>query len=129
MLDQNIIEQLKSVFEKLEKKVTLSLNSSVHANQAELEQMLEQVADTSSLIELVKSDKKTQAPEFSLLGTNVHFRGIPSGHEFTSLILAILNSDGKGKFPDDMILNRIKALKGPISLKTYISLSLSLIHI
>ncbi len=123
MLDQNIIEQLKSVFEKLETKVTLKLNTSSHANQAELEKMLEQVASTSSLIELVNSDVETDVPEFSIQDKNVKFRGIPSGHEFTSLILAILNSDGKGKFPDEMIINRIKALKGPINLKTYISLS------
>ncbi|PIP90346.1 MAG: alkyl hydroperoxide reductase subunit F [Bdellovibrionales bacterium CG12_big_fil_rev_8_21_14_0_65_38_15] len=123
MLDQNIIEQLKSVFEKLETKVILKLNKSSHANQAELEKMLEQVSSTSSLIELVNSDIETVVPEFSIQDKNVKFRGIPSGHEFTSLILAILNSDGKGKFPDEMILNRIKALKGPINLKTYISLS------
>lgn len=123
MLDQNIIEQLKSVFEKLENTVTLSINNSSHANQAELEQMLEQVASTSSNIKLLKSDKETPFPEFSIFGKNVSFKGIPSGHEFTSLILAILNSDGKGKIPDEMIVNRIKALKGPINLRTYISLS------
>ncbi len=66
--------------------------------------------------------------EFSLLKdgepTGIRFRGVPNGHEFTSLLLAILNSDGKGKnFPDASICNRVKALKGPINLTTYVSLT------
>lgn len=123
MLEQNIIDQLKTVFEKLESKVTLSLKHSSHPNQDELQQMLTQVANTSALIEVESNNQSSNIPEFSLKDQAVHFRGIPSGHEFTSLILAILNSDGKGKFPDEMILQRIRALKGPIHLKTYISLS------
>ena len=51
--------------------------------------------------------------------TGIKFRGVPNGHEFTSLLLAILNSDGKGKnFPDESICNRVKALNGPIHLTT-----------
>ena len=49
---------------------------------------------------------------------------MPSGHEFTSLILAILNADGKGKnLPDEFTIKRIEALKGDINLTTYMSLS------
>ena len=56
--------------------------------------------------------------------TGITFRGIPNGHEFTSLLLAILNADGKGKnLPDEGIARRISALQGDIRLQTYISLS------
>ena len=56
--------------------------------------------------------------------TGIKFRGVPNGHEFTSLLLAILNSDGKGKnFPDESICNRVKALNGSIHLTTYVSLT------
>ena len=49
---------------------------------------------------------------------------VPNGHEFTSLLLAILNSDGKGKnLPDEIITQRIQALKGPIHVTTYMSLT------
>jgi alkyl hydroperoxide reductase subunit F len=48
---------------------------------------------------------------------------VPGGHEFTSLVLAVLNADGKGKLPDAGIVRRIKALRGPIELRTYVSLS------
>jgi alkyl hydroperoxide reductase subunit AhpF len=56
--------------------------------------------------------------------TGIKFRGIPTGHEFTSLLLAILNADGKGKnIPDEAICRRIQALKGDIHLTTYVSLT------
>ena len=66
--------------------------------------------------------------EFTLLKddveTGIKFRGIPGGHEFTSLLLAVLNADGKGKnLPDEAISRRIKALQGPVRLQTYVSLT------
>lgn len=123
MLDSNIIDQLKSVYSKLEKTITLSYYQSSHADQKDLVTMLEQVAGTSEKIALKPHAENSAVPAFYIEGTGVRFRGIPSGHEFTSLVLAILNADGKGKLPDEMILERIKSLKGPIRLKTYISLS------
>ena len=56
--------------------------------------------------------------------TGITFRGIPNGHEFTSLLLAVLNADGKGKnLPDEGIARRIQALQGDIRLQTYVSLT------
>jgi alkyl hydroperoxide reductase subunit F len=127
MLESNIVEQLKSVFASLEGKIDLVYAHSTHDKQSELIEMLDQVASTSEKITTRQSDKKSDAPFFELVHNNkengIKFSGIPGGHEFTSLILAILNSDQQGKLPDDVIVNRIKSLKGPINLKTYISLS------
>lgn len=123
MLDANIIEQLKSVYSKLENTITLSYFKSTHADQTDLVNLLEQVASTSDKIALNPHVDSRDVPSFYIEGTGVRFRGIPTGHEFTSLILAILNADGKGKLPDEMILARIKKLKGPIDLRTYISLT------
>jgi len=127
MLDQQILEQLKTVYQPLEGQIELSLKSSTHSKHKELEQMLTEIASTSSKITLVNLDESSEAPEFYLKyngqKNGISFVGIPGGHEFTSLILSILNSDGKGKLPDEMILQKIKALKGPINLKTFISLS------
>ena len=127
MLDKNIVEQLKSVFEKLESTTTLFYDESSHAKQQELLDMLNEVASTSSKVVVQSSKLKSQVPRFKILKNNkptgVRFSGIPGGHEFSSLVLAILNSDGKGKLPDQMLLNRIKNLKGPIDVKTFISLS------
>lgn len=127
MLDSSILEQLKSVFQKLENKIELVYDFSKHEKQQELLELLNQIATTSSLIEARASGEISEIPSFKIRynGNNngISFIGIPGGHEFTSLVLAILNSDGKGKLPDQMIINKIKNLKGPIEVRTYISLS------
>ncbi|MBE8221800.1 MAG: alkyl hydroperoxide reductase subunit F [Bdellovibrionales bacterium] len=127
MLDKQMIAQLQTVFKKLTNTVELVYLQSGHAKQQELVLMLTEIADTSSNIKLSKSDKQTDSPYFFIKynkkQNGISFLGIPSGHEFTSLILAILNSDNQGKLPDQGIINRIKNLNGPIELKTYISLS------
>ncbi|MFP5519778.1 MAG: alkyl hydroperoxide reductase subunit F [Bdellovibrionia bacterium] len=127
MLDQNILEQLKGVFAQLESKVTLQYDDSDNENQAELLEMLNGVASTSDKIEAISSGNKSVAPAFRILkngqATGIHFRGIPGGHEFTSFIIAILNTDGKGKMPEGGVVSRIKAIKGPVRIRTYISLS------
>ena len=126
MIDSNLLQQLKEIFKKLTRPVELVLLSSSHAKQQELEEMLKEVASTSEFILVSKDETLSDVPSFyikhSQIPTGVSFRGIPGGHEFSSLILAILNSDGKGKMPDDGIIHRIKKLP-PLSLKTYISLS------
>ncbi|GAB4015125.1 MAG: alkyl hydroperoxide reductase subunit F [Bdellovibrio sp.] len=127
MLDSSILEQLQSVFSKLENKVELVYDDSQHEKQHELVEMLNQVASTSANIKSTKSGSFSSIPQFKIKykgqENGIRFVGIPGGHEFTSLILAILNSDGKGKLPDEMIINKIKNLKGPIEIRTYISLS------
>lgn len=90
--------------------------------------MLKDVAGCSDKLSCEVTETEEPKLEFSLLKngkeTGVKFRGIPNGHEFTSLLLAVLNADGKGKnLPDEAISRRIQALKGPISLQTYVSLT------
>lgn len=127
MLDLNIIEQLKTVFAKLENTVYLVHDLSDHVDQNQLLEMLGEIGSTSQYIEVRASKEKADIPQFHIeykgMKNGIFFKGIPSGHEFTSLILAILNSDGKGKFPDEKISERIKKLKGPIEIRTYISLT------
>ena len=128
MLDSAIKEQLESVFGKLTGKVDFVYEPSAHTSQAELLEFLNDIASTSPQLSVVSSGKiESAVPHFHLAhngkATPISFTGIPSGHEFTSLILAILNSDGKGKTPDEAILSRVKRLKGPIHLRTFISLT------
>lgn len=128
MLEASIIEQLKNVFQNLEGTIELVYSDSDCENQAELVQMLEDVASTSPKIQAKKSQEgsKSPSPEFAIhhngTPTGIIFKAIPGGHEFSSLILAILNSDGKGKALETFIANRIQKLKGPIHVQTYMSL-------
>jgi alkyl hydroperoxide reductase subunit F len=146
MLDTEMKDQLKSVFSQLEQPISLVYKPSGHADQDSLLKMLQDIESTSDKITVSPrtlvgqvGGSETQIggsenvnetntpPAFSIecsdKPTGISFRGIPTGHEFTSLILAILNSDGKGKFPSDGIVARIKRIKGPIEIKTYISLT------
>ena len=127
MLDSALKEQLQSIFAALENSYILDVRvPAQHECRNELLELLEEVAAASGKITCqVKSGDRL---EFSLLKdgntTGISFRGIPTGHEFTSLLLAILNSDGKGKnIPDEATCNRVKALKGTIRLTTYVSLT------
>ncbi|MBL7689685.1 MAG: FAD-dependent oxidoreductase, partial [Bdellovibrionaceae bacterium] len=127
MLDAAIIDQLKEVFSKLEKPVVLRVHQSPHPDQIELNDLLKGLTKASELIRVEPSDVLSEAPRFELVTdgvpNGVSFRGVPGGHEFSSLVLSILYSDGKGKQPDAGIVARIRGLKGPIRLKTYISLT------
>lgn len=127
MLDSAIHEQLKSVFEKLEGQVEFVYEPSAHPQQAELVEFITDIAATSPKMSTREAGAARATPHFSLhhngKPTPISFTGIPSGHEFTSLIVAVLQTDSKGRWPDDSILARIKRLKGPIKLRTFMSLT------
>jgi NADH-dependent peroxiredoxin subunit F len=138
MIEKSLKEQLQTVFEKLDQAVTLFLYKSAHPDYEDLKSLITDVVSTSSFLILKEIEDLDQeslkekkilaekAPYFEIQGQRgqrVSFAGIPTGHEFSSLILAILNSDMKGKLPDKRIIQRVQSLKGPIFLKTYISLT------
>lgn len=128
MFDSDLKAQLAEAFKQLENTVTLVIAKSDHEDQSQLMEMLEGLASVNNKIQLKKpSDYTAQFPQFYIEKNNkpvgITFKGIPGGHEFTSLILSILNTDGKGKLPDAVIQNRIKKLKGPVRIQTYISLT------
>lgn len=127
MLDSNILEQLKTVYKALENEVTLTYAQSNHDKQKDLLDLIQGLASTSEKIVLKESRESSEVPKLTLghagQETGITFIGVPGGHEFTSLVLAILNADGKGKLPDASILARVKRLKGSVDIRTYISLS------
>jgi NADH-dependent peroxiredoxin subunit F len=126
MLDNDLKEQLHTHFQGLGHLIELVIDRSEHAQHAELLEMLNDLASTSDEIKVRVSEQSADMPQFSVYRdgkpTGVHFKGIPGGHEFTSLILAILNSAGKGKLPDAGLAKRIQQLNGA-KVRTYISLS------
>jgi NADH-dependent peroxiredoxin subunit F len=126
MLDQAFLTQLSQAFSSLTAKITLVLSASDHAQQDEVRTTLTSLVSTSAQLQLVESEQRTTVPRISLLRDGlplgVSFRGMPGGHEFTSFVLAILNADGKGRMPDTGLTARIRAIRGPLRLRTYISL-------
>ena len=53
----------------------------------------------------------------------MRFAGVPMGHEFTSLVLALLHSGGHPIKLDKAVIEQVAALEGNYSFETYISLS------
>lgn len=104
MLDSNILNQVREVFSSLTSDITLSvIRNSTDAQSKEFTAFIDDIASTSDKINATYAEGDHFS--FSILHdgkqTGISFRGIPNGHEFTSLLLAILNADGKGKnLPD-----------------------------
>jgi NADH-dependent peroxiredoxin subunit F len=127
MLESAIVEQVKQLFSDLKGQYSFALSPSSHASQSELRDFLASLAACSEHLHVVEEGAPVPLVHFALkkdgVPTGISFRAIPGGHEFSSLVLAILNADGKGKLPDPDLTRRIKNLKGPIALTTYVSLS------
>ena len=129
MLETTILQQVTEIFRNLEADYTFRISQSpLRKESGQLIEFLNDFASTSPhlKVEVHEADGDTLA--FDLLkngaDTGIAFRGIPNGHEFTSLLLAVLNADGKGKnLPDEGIARRIRSLKGDIRLQTYVSLT------
>ncbi len=127
MLDQSMKDQITGVFAGLTGSYTFVVSvNETHPNRDELISLLMDVASCSDRIDCRVEPGKDLS--FSLWKDNsplpVVFRAVPTGHEFTSLLLLVLNADGKGKnLPDEALTDRIKRLKGPVEVKSYISLT------
>lgn len=126
MLDASIQSQLSSVFADLGADIAFAVAPSEHAGQAELLELLGDIAAASPRLRVGVGGNASPVPRFTLVRngspTGVSFRGVPGGHEFTSLVVAILNAAGKGRLPDAGIQARIRRLRGPIRLRTFVSL-------
>lgn len=128
MLDKSIKQQLESYLQRVTQPVEIvaSLNDS-DASQ-EMRQLLQDIASMSTLITLIEHHDDTgYTPSFCIrrVGTEmqIRFAGIPMGHEFTSLVLALLQAGGHPPKVDDAVVDQIKSLEGEFNFVSYISLS------
>ncbi|MCF4167484.1 alkyl hydroperoxide reductase subunit F [Zavarzinia compransoris] len=128
MLDANLKAQLKGYMERATSPIEIvaSLDDSDTARQ--MRALLEDILDVSSLVSLREdNDADVRKPSFSLNRPNgtvgIRFSGLPMGHEFTSLVLALLQTGGYPPKVDADVIEQIKALEGDYSFRTYISLS------
>ncbi|WP_286262699.1 alkyl hydroperoxide reductase subunit F [Thalassotalea atypica] len=127
MLNEQLQTQLKSYLANLKSRVTLILDLNDSKKSEELHQLAKQIEALSPLISMeISNSAGARAPQMTVTndkGTALKFAGIPLGHEFTSLVLALLHSGGHPiKISTDEI-EQIKSLKGKFEFETYISLS------
>jgi len=128
MLDDNLKTQLKGLLEKITHPVELVANLDDQKKSGEMRELLQQIDSLSDKVTLVEqNDESIRKPSFAVNrkgeDTGIRFAGLPMGHEFTSLVLALLHSGGHPPKASDEDLERIRNLEGKFEFETYISLS------
>ncbi|WP_406664551.1 alkyl hydroperoxide reductase subunit F [Gallaecimonas sp. GXIMD1310] len=126
MLDANLKQQLDSYLQNIKQPITLSVSSDNSAKSQELNTLASELAALSEQISL-SNGNNTRTPCMSVgpagQTARVHFAGVPMGHEFTSLVLALLQAGGHPSKADPALLEQIRNLPGKYHFETYISLS------
>lgn len=128
MLDANVKAQLNSYMEMLREPIELVACLDDSPKSRELRELLGEIAGMSDKITLVeRNDLSDRKPSFRIarVGTDigVTFAGIPLGHEFTSLVLALLQVGGHPIKLEEAVIEQIRNLPGDYEFETYFSLS------
>lgn len=126
MLDKEIKAQLAQYLEMLEGDLVLKINAGEDDTSREMIALVDELAEMSSRITVEEAELE-RTPSFSVnrVGedTGVVFAGVPLGHEFTSLVLALLQVSGRAPRVDEEVIEQIKNLDGEYRFVSYISLS------
>jgi len=127
MLDANMKAQLKAYLEKVSRPFAIVATLDDSAKALELRTLLQEIATLSEKISYREDGHATRRPSFALLrpDSDLHlsFAGIPMGHEFTSLVLALLQTGGHPPRLTDEQITQIKSIEGDFEFETYYSLS------
>ena len=128
MLDDTLKTQLKAYLERLQRPVELVATLDDSATSAELRELLQDIRAQSDKITVVENNAlDVRKPSFLITNpgqdSGVRFAGVPLGHEFTSLVLALLQVGGHPSKEAADLLEQIKGLEGSFHFKTYYSLS------
>ncbi|KTD84467.1 alkyl hydroperoxide reductase subunit F [Paenibacillus etheri] len=125
-LDQEIKAQLAQYLELLEGDVVLKISAGSDEASQEMEALVDEIAKMSARI-MVEKTELPRTPSFSVnrVGedTGVTFAGTPLGHEFTSLVLALLQVSGRAPKVEQSVIDQIKSISGEYKFETYVSLS------
>lgn len=127
VLDPALTEQLRTHLANITQPVELVASLDDSPKSAELRTLLEEIAACSDLVSVSLHGDDARRPSFAVdrTGTDigVTFAGIPMGHEFTSLVLALLQVGGHPVKASEETIERIRALEGDHVFETFLSLS------
>lgn len=125
-LDADIKQQLEQYLQLLEGNVLLKVSAGTDTVSNEMMDLVNELSSMSDKI-TVEQTSLPRTPSFSVnrVGedTGITFAGVPLGHEFTSLVLALLQVSGRPPKVEQNIIDQIKAIKGEYRFETYVSLS------
>ncbi len=127
MLDANLKAQLKAYLEKVTQPFEIVASLDDGEKSQELLGLLQDIVGLTDKITLKTDGNDARRPSFALNrpgeDTGVAFAGIPMGHEFTSLVLALLQVGGHPSKLDADTIAQIKSIEGKFEFETYFSLS------
>ncbi len=129
MLDGNLKQQLQAYLGRMTRPIEIVATFDDSDAASEMRELLEEVSALSTLIAFVQRapDGTVRAPSFSVNrageDTGIRFAGIPMGHEFTSLVLALLQAGGHPPKVEATVVEQIEALDGDFDFEVYISLA------
>lgn len=128
LFDEAMINQLSTVFSKMENSLTLKLYLDDRPVSNELKTYMEGLALlTDKLSVEISNEKIDNLPVVRIYKNNNYtglaFHGVPGGHEFTSFILGLYNASGIGQPLDAETLNKINSIKDIVDIKILISLT------
>ncbi|MFD1787515.1 alkyl hydroperoxide reductase subunit F [Sphingomonas floccifaciens] len=127
MLDESLKSQLKAYLANLRQPVELVASLDEDAKSRDMWSLLNEIAELHADVSVVRSDDDARRPSFLIrrVGTEVgvRFAGIPLGHEFTSLVLALLHVGGHPPKMSEEVQAAIRELPGDYEFETYFSLT------
>jgi len=127
MLDEGLKSQLNAYLANLRQPIELVASLDDSAKSREMLELLEDVAGASDKVTLVTGGDDPRRPSFAIErvagDAGVRFAGLPLGHEFTSLVLALLHVGGHPPKVEADVIEQIKALEGDYHFETYFSQS------
>ncbi len=128
MLDANLKTQLKAYLEKVSRPIEIVASLDDSAKSQEMLALLNDIATLSERVAVIeRRGDDERKPSFSIgepgKAAGIRFAGIPMGHEFTSLVLALLQTGGHPIKLDDAVIQQIRELDGDYAFETYFSLS------
>ncbi|MDR3212954.1 MAG: alkyl hydroperoxide reductase subunit F [Azoarcus sp.] len=127
MLDDNIKAQLQAYLGKIAQPIELVASLDDGEKSRELRELIHDIAALSDKVRVREDGQFAHRPSFGIAqageAPRIHFAGLPLGHEFTSLILALLQTGGHPPKAEPEIIEQIRALEGEFRFETYVSLS------
>ena len=127
MLDSNIQAQLKAYLERLQRPIELVASLDDRPASAEMRELLIEIAALNDKVTARFDGTDARRPSFQITpeggDMGVRFAAIPMGHEFTSLVLALLQAGGHPPKVEADVIEQIKSLEGDFVFETYMSLT------
>ncbi|NLP35131.1 MAG: alkyl hydroperoxide reductase subunit F [Clostridiales bacterium] len=126
ILDIEIKNQLSEYLKLMENDIRITLSAGEDQVSKDMTALVEELVAMSPRIKMEQAELP-RTPSFRINrmdeDTGIIFAGIPLGHEFTSLVLAILQVSGREPKVDGRVMDMVKQIKDEYHFETYISLS------